>query len=431
MATQAQITATQQATPTWLDNYLASQQDPNANAAVPAQTNGTVTVQAPRGNNQGVQAPPPATTATVRNPQAVPLATAISAMPGLTMTPTGVSQDSPGATQDYNNSSDATAVHDALNASPAQGGSPNPGIYGLLPQGLQHGTLRNVLGALGDAFLVGSGHQPSYASNMQRQSEGNALAGMNISDPTSVSAAVQRLAATGAPGAADLAAKLFDTNQTLQYNQNYRNQMIGVRNQGVFDRMVPMAQGMVSAAKTQDDYAARYDVLDKRAKAVDPQADASSAFGIPTPDEWSETPGYGMTSNQQQESQDKAAGRAQSGANAETAATSRVKAAGIGAQGHVAAAGVSNLRPSPTTYLEQLIDKQKSGQQLSPAEQNYIARMTTPTGRGARAPLIGVGGQGGAGAPKGILATARGPNGQTIGWTGQHWVDTKTGAVVQ
>jgi hypothetical protein len=45
----------------------------------------------------------------------------------------------------------------------AQGGGGNPGIYGLLPPNLQHGTLRNILGAIGDAFLVGSGREPTYA----------------------------------------------------------------------------------------------------------------------------------------------------------------------------------------------------------------------------------------------------------------------------
>ncbi len=46
----------------------------------------------------------------------------------------------------------------------AQGDDGNPGIYGLLPPNLQHGTLRNILGAIGDAFLVGSGREPTYAN---------------------------------------------------------------------------------------------------------------------------------------------------------------------------------------------------------------------------------------------------------------------------
>jgi hypothetical protein len=49
---------------------------------------------------------------------------------------------------------------------------PHPESKGLFHQG---GTVRNILGAIGDAFLVQSGHEPVYAKRMQQQRLASAL----------------------------------------------------------------------------------------------------------------------------------------------------------------------------------------------------------------------------------------------------------------
>lgn len=218
----------------------------------------------------------------------------------------------------YDNRADVDALHQWVQNNQPQGGSTNPGIFGLLPQGAQHGTLRNVLGALGDAFLTQAGDKPRYRNHMENQQLGDAMAGYDH-DPQ---AAIQRVAATGVDGAPDMADKMqtnFNNLQlhrdqlaALQANRDAQNQ---ARQQAIYTRLTPMAQGMVSGAKGSDDYAQRYANLDRRVKMMDPNASAADAFGIPEPQDWEQTPGYGMTSNQQQQASDRAANRDQSNTN--------------------------------------------------------------------------------------------------------------------
>lgn len=309
----------------------------------------------------------------------------------------------------YDNSGAISAIHKVLGANQPQGGSTNPGVYGLLPQGLQHGTFRNVLGALGDAFLVGSNRDRQYAPRMERQAIGDAMAGLDPTDPASMQAAIQRVAATGSPGAAEMADKMqtsYDNYMARQaqmkYMAEYHQQGIDNRNQNVYARQGPMAQGMVAGASDSADYAKRYAILDKRAKAVDPNSDASSAYGIPTPDEWE--PGmanYGMTSNNQQVSADKAAGRDVSVRNNQNTNRTRIQAAGISAG-----------KPTGATILDDLRAKQDRGEQLTPAEQAIWNKDTNiPKGKGKRA-LIGLPGSGGT-PTGGAAASQPGPgNGQ-------------------
>ena len=91
----------------------------------------------------------------------------------------------------------------------------------------QHGTLRSLLGTLGDAFLVQSGHQPGYQLANDRLKIARAGAGFDI-DPTGAAA---RIAATGATGAQADAEAMYNTAQTAalhrdqqQFNQTYKTQ---------------------------------------------------------------------------------------------------------------------------------------------------------------------------------------------------------------
>lgn len=289
--------------------------------------------------------------------------------------------DDPGASQNpqpvpmnYNNSqaSDAVQAADAQDA--PRGGSANPGLYGLLPQNLQHGTLRNVLGALGDAFLVAGHQSPGYANNMARQAEGNAMAGMDVNDPNSVAAAAQRIAATGSPGAADLADKVTQQGEQaalrreyMQYNQDYREQVIGARNQNMVRQAAPQMQYYLSQATDAADYKTRLDYIQHRVQAIDPSLDAAAELGVPSADDWK--PGsignLGMTSQQATVSSDK--GKARENA---------VTVAQIGAGGHYAAstgaASISANKPTEGTIMSGLIQKQNGGQTLSDAEQRYF-----------------------------------------------------------
>ena len=190
----------------------------------------------------------------------------------------------------YNNSMQASAMQSGINGEPSlSGGSSNPGLYGLLPQGLQHGTLRNMLGALGDAFLVGTHHDAEYGPRMDRQAIGQAMAGYDPNDPQSVQAAIQRIAGTGAKGSTEMADQLqknFESTQLrkqlMQQNQNYHDQMTQARADSMCSAGgTRWLQQDLKEAKTPEEYAARLASWDRRLKGVDPKADAVTTFGVP------------------------------------------------------------------------------------------------------------------------------------------------------
>jgi len=76
------------------------------------------------------------------------------------------------------------------------------------------GTLRDILGMVGDAFLVNSGNKAVYAPQRQQEKIADALAGFTQGDPR---AAIERLAAL--PGGAEFAEKLYDNTVQNQARQ--------------------------------------------------------------------------------------------------------------------------------------------------------------------------------------------------------------------
>jgi len=354
-------------------------------------------VQGKAGKAGGPLAPPPITTGL---PSATmmpsPQSPSIASAPADTSTPQGATPSG----INYNNSQQAQDVQSAVAGEPApQGGMANPGLYGLLPQNLQHGTLRNVLGALGDAFLVSGGKAPQYEQHMQGQAEGNAMAGVDINDPQSVQAAAQRIAATGYPGAQEMADKLTQQGeqaalrkQYMEYNQSYREQMVGVRQAAqqaqaaaVADRYRPQVGGMLSGVKDAATYNTKYQSLAPLAKQLGgPDATPASVWSIPEPGAWTPelTDGYGQTAGQQLMSTDRGLQRGQSQTNAEIAAGSRTRAAGISAGAHVAGA---NIQAGATTQarvreLQPLIDSGKA----TPGQQQEWAHYTQTSHGGGR-----------------------------------------------
>lgn len=53
----------------------------------------------------------------------------------------------------------------------SEDGTVNPGLWGLLPKDKQDNPVRDTIGAIGDAFLVGGGRQPTYARYKQMRAE--------------------------------------------------------------------------------------------------------------------------------------------------------------------------------------------------------------------------------------------------------------------
>lgn len=295
---------------------------------------------------------------------------------------------------DYNNSSDVTALNAQMNANTPRGGMANPGLYGLLPAGMQHGTMRNVLGALGDAFLVGSNRPAEYEPRMERQEIGNAMAGYNPNDPNSVQAAIQRVAATGATGSPEMADQMQKNatenalkNATLEQNNWYRQNTINNRNDTALARMTPYIGGMVAGANDKPSYTSAYNRAEAIAQRIGPDYHASD-FGLVDPDNW--TPGAtsttGMTRNNVQQSYDRSQQRATSERNTDVNAASRIRAAGISGGSHIESSEIAAAKPTDATMTSAEIAKQNSGQTLTPAEQAHFDHTTQVSHRSRALP---------------------------------------------
>jgi hypothetical protein len=271
-------------------------------------------------------------------------------------------------TDNYNNSGDVMAVQQAV-----KGDMSPQAIYGNMP-GLTHGGLRNILGHLGDALLVGSGRNAQYQPRLDREIVGNAMAGYDA-DPM---AAIQRVAATGAPGSAEMASRMLQEYEQrkireaqLQQTNMWHEDTIEDRRtrtqayqQQIADRFVPQIGGLLQGVKKPEDYASVYNRIDSMAKRIGgPDATPTTLWGLPTTDQWTpdQTNGFGMTSNQNQISADKAAARDVSLTNNRNTNSARITAAGM----------ARPPSPSIAATLNQLLAKQNAGQQLTPAEQRY------------------------------------------------------------
>lgn len=299
-----------------MSQLIQQQQQQSQQQAAPTSVSGLTVAPQPGSAGPMINAPPVTTPAPVNMqgsaPAGAPLADPMGKLVG--------QQTPQGPTLNYNNSPSVEAVNKQDQANmPTQINSGNPGLYGLLPANLQHGVLRNTLGAIGDAMLVTSHMQPSYANGMSNAAVGNAMAGMDINDPQSVSAAAQRIAATGAPGAAKMADTVTQQGeqaqlrqQYMQYNQNYREQVVGERNQNIIRQMAPQMQQYLSAATSQADYKQRLSYAQSRMTAIDPKLDATAELGVPSADDWK--PGMlnsmGMTNNQVTQHDDRLSGQA-------------------------------------------------------------------------------------------------------------------------
>lgn len=281
----------------------------------------------------------------------------------------------------------------------------SPGLYGLLPEKMQHGALRNTLGALGDAFLVQGGHDPRYSQRTDRQKLSEAMQGYNFSDPDSVQQTIQQIIKTGTPGSIELATelqKLYEgtslRKQVQEQNNAYHQDMTDNRQLTTLQRMGQGLSGMIANAKTPEQYASIYNRAEIMAQRVNPRLHASD-LGLLDPQDWSPelTAGYGMTGNNVQQSADRGAGRETSERNTDVNANSRITAANISGGTRIGAANISASKPTTATMMQQLVQKQNSGQPLTPAEKAFFDKNThVSDGKGRSLPAgLAVPGAGG------------------------------------
>jgi hypothetical protein len=328
--------------------------------------------------------------------------------------------------RNYGNTRALTGVRAALAAEPKpEGGSDNPGIFGLLPEHMQHGNLRNVLGALGDAFLVGSGRDRVYEPRMQRQEVANAMAGFE----TNPAMAASRVAGTAAPGSVDVAQKMFDQANNVELrktqqdaNNLYRQAQTDDRTQRTSDRRRGIVGGLLQAAAATGDpkkYAAA------RARALT-MADGTDIDASELPESLEDYTGaYGATTGQVMRAQTGQASINERASAAQTAHQDRLRGQNLTHQASMA----HGSQMTATTYLRKLADKQDGGEQLTPAEQQVWDKYTTTKTSKARGLLTtnGVAPTQKAPASGGqkFTHTATGPNGQRLGFDGKQWVPIK------
>lgn len=112
----------------------------------------------------------------------------------------------------------------------------------LKDKGLQHkgmfglkGTLRDVLGLVGDSLLVGSGKESVYDKVRQREREGDAMAGFTA-DPAAAAERMSGINPKAASSIQDLAIQEQLKKAQLQSIEAYRQNQIDLRRQLLTDK---------------------------------------------------------------------------------------------------------------------------------------------------------------------------------------------------
>lgn len=187
-------------------------------------------------------------------------------------------------TRSLGNRSNIEEAQDALKNAPQ-----HKGAFG------QKGTLRNIMGVLGDAFLTQAGEKSVYAPKRQEEQDSDALSGLT-SDPR---AAIERLSQTNPKAAQDLFEK-FQTNQLGQQNAQalaaYRGDQSDMRHFTKTQKFGQMAAQMLSGAKDPTTAVA---ILQKRAQALGIDLGDLGITPDMTPEEVQAIATSGMTVNQQ------------------------------------------------------------------------------------------------------------------------------------
>lgn len=233
-----------------------------------------------------------------------------------------------------------------------------PGALGM------HGSMRNLLGTLGDAFLIQSGHQPLHQQQMQREQLADSMAGFQ--DNPAVAAG--RVAATPVPGAPEMADKIYQNYQTQQlrqqqqeYTNQWRNAQQGDKVNQQMQRITPYVGAIANdpSIKTKDDYTKAYNRGVSMAQRIDPNATGADV-GLVDPEDWA--PGVGSTSGM-------TAGQVARNQTGQASIAERANASAARNATAIRGQNMTAGRPTSPGITQAMIDKQNSGQTLTPAEQ--------------------------------------------------------------
>lgn len=244
------------------------------------------------------------------------------------------------------------------------------GMFGI------KGTLRDILGTLGDAFLVQGGGQAVYQPQRQQERMADAMAGFSLGDPASMQASIERLSAAGfgkeAQALFELAsqntARQAATQQAAQNGQvnaqeaadkRYADgvklfaQMAGAVTPKTFERLAPAMRKIKERAGLGDEFI----IPD----TYDPELFRSYQYGG--------MPASNQVSTVQREQQ---LGISQQNADANTTRAQR--------------APQPRAEPNPTaaSIAAPLLAKVARGERLTPGEQDTLDRTAPPPARRPR-----------------------------------------------
>lgn len=169
------------------------------------------------------------------------------------------------------------------------------GMFGL------KGTFRDVLGALGDAFLIQSGNKAMYRPHREQEKMADAMAGFTQNPQ----AAMERLAAL--PGGGDAAIKLNDNYETQQLKKAQAESLGETRRSQIDERDYKRKQDfgnyaarVLAKADTPEKLAAAQRLLQTRAQNLGLDLEELGISKDMTPEEQSVLASGDMTVNQQE-----------------------------------------------------------------------------------------------------------------------------------
>lgn len=264
------------------------------------------------------------------------------------------------------------------------------------------GTLRDVLGILGDAMLVHSGKSPIYSAAVQNKKIADAMTGFQ-SDPR---AAAGRLAAI--PGAAKQAQDMYDSSEqqqlrmeTQKSNENYKQSLEADRQDKRNTNTMQYVAGILKAGAATGD-PKKYSDAYKRAQEYASQRniDDISQYGAPDQLEDAQS-GFGMTANQvtRDLNTNKSIDQRTTAADQRDATTRR---------GQDMRPQPKPTQPTANSITQDLINKRNSGGELTAAEQEYWDANVANKNKGKQQlhiPGLTVGGQSNS-APKAPVPSA-------------------------
>jgi len=260
-------------------------------------------------------------------------------------------------------------------AAEARSGSPQrSGKFGV------KGTFRDILGLLGDAFLVQSGNKSVYDVRRQEEDMADAMSGFS-QNPM---AAAERLAAM--PGGAEMAQKLYDDQQTNALRQAQIQSLGDTRRSQIAERDYKKTQDfgnyaarVMAKADTPEKQAAALRLLTKRAAATGIDLEEFGIMEGMSPEDRAAFASGDMTVNQQEQLPRRDRQLDISDRNATTAErnaqSNRIRA-------NRPPAGRAAPQPTNAAMAAPLLRRLESGQTLSPAQSEILERLGYSKDRG-------------------------------------------------